>query len=97
MEQQVCCALAGPGAARANSGGVCVCSGIHWASVCSTEQTRTPSQSRAGGDAGRAVKRHRGRGVEKRGPVPDEALSQEARPSLTGLGPSEVADAEAED
>ena len=43
-----------------------------------------------------AVKRHRGR-VEKRGPVPAEALSQEARPSLTGFGPSEVADAEAED
>jgi len=44
----------------------------------------------------RAVKRHRGR-VEKRGSVPDAALSQEARPSSTDLGPSEVADAEAED
>ena len=41
--EQVCCALAGPGA-RANSGGVCV----FWdpLGVCSTEQTRTPSPGR---------------------------------------------------
>ena len=90
--EQVCCALAGPGA-RANSGGVCVCSGIHWASVApSRHEPPVPG----GGHGCRTVKQHRG-WVEKRGPVPDAALSQEARPSLTGLGPSEVADAEAED
>lgn len=65
--------------------------------LCSRRPRRTCEQRGCVRVLGcRAVKRHRGR-VEKRGSVPDAALSQEARPSSTDLGPSEVADAEAED